>query len=163
NLDTGEYMLFATFPEYADYVEHFTLDGTTKVMDFGHVGLVLRAKLLEEVLVNHSQAITIRGDTTEYDAASFTIQPNAKVEDLLKQLPGIQVDQDGKITGQGQTVNKVLVDGREFFGDDPTLVRRNLRGDMVDKVQLYDKRSDQAEFTGVDDGERSKTINIKLK
>ncbi len=163
NLDTGEYMLFATFPEYADYVERFTLDSTSTMMDFGHVGLVLRSKLLEEVLVSRSQAITIRGDTTEYDAASFTIQPNAKVEDLLKQLPGIQVDQDGKITAQGQTVNKVLVDGEEFFGDDPTLVTRNLRGDMVDKVQLYDKMSDQAEFTGVDDGERSKTLNIKLK
>lgn len=163
NLDTGSYMLFATFPEYADYVERFTLDSATLTLDFGRLGLVLRSKLLEEVLVSRSQAITIRGDTTEYDAASFTIQPNAKVEDLLKQLPGIQVDQDGKITAQGQTVNKVLVDGEEFFGDDPTLVTRNLRGDMVDKVQLYDKRSDQAEFTGVDDGERSKTINIKLK
>ncbi|WP_188505771.1 TonB-dependent receptor [Parapedobacter pyrenivorans] len=162
-LDTGAYILFATFPEYADYVEHFTLDSTASTVDLGHLGLVLRAKLLEEVLVNRSQAITIRGDTTEYDAASFTIQPNSKVEDLLKQLPGIQVDQDGKITAQGQTVNKVLVDGEEFFGDDPTLVTRNLRGDMVDKVQLYDKRSDQAEFTGVDDGERSKTLNIKLK
>ncbi len=73
NLDTGEYMLFATFPEYADYVERFTLDSNTRVMDFGNVGLVLRAKLLEEVLVSRSQAITIRGDTTEYDAASFTI------------------------------------------------------------------------------------------
>ncbi|SEK69215.1 outer membrane beta-barrel family protein [Parapedobacter koreensis] len=162
-LDTGEYILFATFPEYADYVERFTLDSANKVMDFGNLGLVLRAKLLEEVLVNRRQAITIRGDTTEYDAASFTIQPNSKVEDLLQQLPGIQVDQDGKITAQGQTVNKVLVDGEEFFGDDPTLVTRNLRGDMVDKVQLYDKRSDQAEFTGVDDGERSKTLNIVLK
>lgn len=162
-LDTGAYTLFATFPEYADYVEHFTLDSTSTVIDFGNLGLVLRAKLLEEVLVNRRQAITIRGDTTEYDAASFTIEPNSKVEDLLKQLPGIQVDQDGKITAQGQTVNKVLVDGEEFFGDDPTLVTRNLRGDMVDKVQLYDKRSDQAEFTGVDDGERSKTLNIKLK
>src|SRR5690606_6496259 len=163
DVDTGAYLLFATFPEYADYVERFTLDSATNVMDLGNLGLVLRSKLLEEVLVSRSQAITIRGDTTEYDAASFTIQPNAKVEDLLKQLPGIQVDQDGKITAQGQTVNKVLVDGEEFFGDDPTLVTRNLRGDMVDKVQLYDKRSDQAEFTGVDDGERSKTINIKLK
>src|SRR5690606_33048010 len=73
NLDTGEYMLFATFPEYADYVERFTLDSETPMMDFGRVGLVLRAKLLEEVLVSRSQAITIRGDTTEYDAASFTI------------------------------------------------------------------------------------------
>ena len=163
NLDTGEYMLFATFPEYADYVERFTLDNNTKEVDFGRVGLVLRAKLLEEVLVSRSQAITIRGDTTEYDAASFAIQPNDKVEDLLKQLPGIQVDQDGKITAQGQTVNRVLVDGEEFFGDDPTLVTQNLRSDMVDKVQLYDKRSDQAAFTGVDDGERSRTINIKLK
>ncbi|WP_188748129.1 outer membrane beta-barrel family protein [Parapedobacter defluvii] len=162
-LDTGEYTLFATFPEYADYVQHVTLDSTATVLDFGNLGLVLRSKLLEEVLVNRRQAITIRGDTTEYDAASFNIEPNSKVEDLLKQLPGIQVDQDGKITAQGQTVNKVLVDGEEFFGDDPTLVTRNLRGDMVDKVQLYDKKSDQAEFTGVDDGERSKTLNIKLK
>jgi len=161
-LDTGEYVLFATFPEYADYVEQFRLDSTASTVHFD-IGLVLRAQLLEEVLVNRRQAITIKGDTTEYDAASYVIQPNAKVEDLLKQLPGIQVDQDGKITAQGQTVNKVLVDGEEFFGDDPTLVTRNLRGDMVDKVQLYDKRSDQAEFTGIDDGERSKTINIKLK
>lgn len=163
SLVTGEYMLFATYPEYADYVERFTVDSTTSTIDFGSLGLVLRAKLLEEVLVNRSQPITIRGDTTEYDAASFTIQPNSKVEDLLKQLPGIQVDQDGKITAQGQAVNKVLVDGEEFFGDDPTLVTRNLRGDMVDKVQLYDKRSDQAEFTGIDDGERTKTLNITLK
>ena len=162
-LDTGKYTLFATFPEYADYVQQFTVDSTAKAVDFGTLGLVLKAKLLEEVLVSRSQAITIRGDTTEYDAASFNIEPNSKVEDLLKQLPGIQVDQDGKITAQGQTVNKVLVDGEEFFGDDPTLVTRNIRGDMVDKVQLYDKKSDQAEFTGVDDGERSKTINLKLK
>lgn len=162
-LDTGSYTLFATFPEYADYVAHLALDSTSSVVDLGNLGLVLRARLLEEVLVNRRQAITIRGDTTEYDAASFNIEPNSKVEDLLKQLPGIQVDQDGKITAQGQTVNKVLVDGEEFFGDDPTLVTRNLRGDMVDKVQLYDKKSDQAEFTGVDDGERSKTLNIKLK
>src|SRR3546814_50712 len=97
NLDTGTYMLFATFPEYADYVERFTLDSTTKAMDFGNLGLVLRSKLLEEVLVRRSQAITIRGDTTEYDAASFTIPPNATVEDQLKQMPGNQVDQDGNI------------------------------------------------------------------
>src|SRR5690606_2451490 len=97
------------------------------------------------------------------NASSFKIEPNAKVEDLLRQLPGIQVDKDGKITAQGQTVNKVLVDGEEFFGDDPTLVTKNIRGDMVDKVQLYDKKSDQAEFTGIDDGEKTKTLNIKLK
>lgn len=162
-LAAGDYLLMVTYPEYADYVEQFTLDSTARIVDFGNLELVLRAKLLEEVLVSRSQPITIRGDTTEYDAASFAIPPNSKVEDLLRQLPGIQVDQDGRITAQGQTVNKVLVDGEEFFGDDPVLVTRNLRGDMVNKVQLYDKRSDQAEFTGIDDGERIKTLNLTLK
>src|SRR5690606_9621675 len=162
-LSPGEFMLLATYPAYADYVERFSLDSATTTVDFGSLGLVLRAKLMEEVLVSRSHAITIRGDTTEHDAASYAIQPNSKGEDLRKQQPGIEDDQDGKITAQGQTVNKVLVDGEEFFGDDPTLVTRNVRGDMVDKVQLYDKRSDQAEFTGVDDGERNKTLNIKLK
>src|SRR5690606_23324629 len=86
-----------------------------------------------------------------------------KVEDLLRKLPGIQVDQNGRITAHSQTVSKVLLDGEEFFGDDPTLVTRNIRADMVDKVQLYDKKSDQATFTGIDDGVKIKTINIKLK
>src|ERR1700744_164397 len=105
----------------------------------------------------------IKGDTTEFNAKAYVVQPNDKVEDLLRQLPGIEVDKDGKITAQGETVTKVLVDGEEFFGDDPTLVTKNIRADMVDKVQLYDKKSDQATFTGIDDGVRTKTINIKLK
>lgn len=75
----------------------------------------------------------------------------------------MQVDKDGKITAQGKTVSKVLVDGEEFFGDDPTLVTKNLRADMVDKVQLFEKSSDQAAFTGVDDGQKTTTLNIKLK
>jgi len=85
------------------------------------------------------------------------------VEELLKKLPGIQVDKNGKITAQGEAVQKVLVDGEEFFGDDPTLVTQNLRADMIDKVQVYDKKSDQAAFTGIDDGVKNKTINLKLK
>src|SRR5690606_21697906 len=99
----------------------------------------------------------------EYDASSFAVEKNAKVEDLLKVLPGITVDANGKITAQGKTVEKVLVDGEEFFGDDPTLVTRNLRSDMVDKVQLYEKKSEEAERTGVDDGERIQTLNVTLK
>lgn len=163
-LTSGNYILLVTYPGYADYVERFAIDATKKEKDFGKVNLTLKARLLADVIIKGSAAaIKIKGDTTEFNASSFTIQPNSKVEDLLKQLPGIQVDKDGKITAQGQTVNKVLVDGEEFFGDDPTLVTKNIRGDMVDKVQLYDKQSDQASFTGIDDGEKSKTINIKLK
>ena len=164
NLGKGKFILVASYPKYADYIEDFVLDSAHTSHNFGRLSLILKSKLLEGVIVKGTRAaIKIKGDTTEFNASSFTVQPNAKVEDLLKQLPGIQVDKDGKITAQGQSVPKVLVDGEEFFGDDPTLVTKNLRADMVDKVQLYDKASDQAAFTGVDDGNKTKTINIKLK
>lgn len=163
NLHSGKFILLITYPGYADYAENFTLDTINPEKDFGDIDLILKSTLLEGVIIKGNAAITFKGDTTEFNADSYKIQPNAKVEDLLKQLPGIQVDKDGKITAQGQKVNKVLVDGEEFFGDDPTLVTKNLRGDMIDKVQLYDKKSDQATFTGIDDGEKSKTINLKLK
>jgi hypothetical protein len=164
NLPKGKLFILVTYPGYADYVAPFNLDSSKTVVDFGKINLILKATLLQNVIIKGKAVpIKIKGDTTEFNASSYTIQPNSKVEDLLKQLPGIQVDQDGKITAQGQTVNKVLVDGEEFFGDDPTLVTKNIRGDMVDKVQLYDKKSDQATFTGIDDGTKEKTLNIKLK
>ncbi|OYX95380.1 MAG: TonB-dependent receptor, partial [Sphingobacteriia bacterium 35-40-5] len=164
NLREGNFILLLTYPDFADYVETFSLSSDKPLKDFGKLKMILKARLLAEVIVKGTAAqMTIKGDTTEFNAAAFNIEANSKVEDLLKQLPGIQVDKDGKITAHGQAVNKVLVDGEEFFGDDPTLVTKNIRGDMVDKVQLYDKKSDQAAFTGIDDGERTKTINIKLK
>lgn len=163
-LKEGNFILLLTYPDFADYVETFSLSAAEPEKNFGKLKMILKARLLEEVIVKGTVAqMTIKGDTTEFNAAAFNIEANSKVEDLLKQLPGIQVDKDGKITAHGQAVNKVLVDGEEFFGDDPTLVTKNIRGDMVDKVQLYDKKSDQATFTGIDDGERIKTINIKLK
>ena len=164
NLAKGKFILLVSYPKYADYVENFTLDSVKSSYNFGHIHMNLKTRILQEVIIKGTAvAIKVKGDTTEYNAAAYKIQPNAKVEDLLKQLPGMTVDKDGKITAQGETVNKVLVDGEEFFGDDPTLVTKNIRADMVDKVQLYDKKSDQAAFTGIDDGKTTKTINIKLK
>ncbi len=164
NLRGGNYILMISYPNYIDYIEKFTLNGTRLERDFGSINVAPKARFLQEIIIKSKvQAIKLKGDTTEYNAKAFVIQPNDKVEDLLKQLPGIQVDQNGKITAQGQTVTKVLLDGEEFFGDDPTLVTKNIRADMVDKVQLYDKKSDQAAFTGVDDGKKTKTINIILK
>ncbi len=163
-LPKGKFLLMVTYPGYADYIDNFSLDSAHLQQDFGKVSIVLKARLLADIVIKGQvTAIKIKGDTTEFNAAAYNIQPNSKVEDLLKQFPGIQVDKDGKITAQGVTVTKVLVDGEEFFGDDPTLVTKNLRGDMVDKVQLYDKKSDQAAFTGIDDGQLTKTLNIKLK
>src|SRR4051794_10437036 len=82
---------------------------------------------------------------------------------MLRKMPGLQVDKDGKITAQGQKVEKVLVDGEEFFGDDPTMATKNIQADAVEKVQVFDKKSDQAAFTGIDDGTKSKTLNLTLK
>ena len=163
-LSKGRYILLVAYPDYADYAEPFSLDSSRVSHNFGNINMAPKSRLLQEVIVKGTASqMKIKGDTTEFNAKAFVIQPNAKVEDLLKQLPGITVDKDGKITAEGQTVNKVLVDGEEFFGDDPTLVTRNIRADMVDKIQLYDKKSDQAAFTGVDDGKAQKTINVKLK
>jgi hypothetical protein len=164
NLKPGNFIVVLSYPGYADYSDSFTLTEAKKEWNMGNVPMILKSRLLQDVLIKGQvTAIKIKGDTTEFNARAYVIQPNDKVEDLIKQFPGIQVDKDGKITAQGTTVNKVLVDGEEFFGDDPTLVTKNIRADMVDKVQLYDKKSDQADFTGIDDGQKTKTLNIKLK
>jgi len=163
-LGKGKFILLVSYPDYADYSEPFTLDSAIQSHNFGQIHMSPKSRLLKEVIIKGTAAqMKIKGDTTEFNARAFVTQPNAKVEDLLKQLPGIQVDKDGNITAEGEQVKKVLVDGEEFFGDDPTLVTKNIRADMVDKVQLYDKKSDQATFTGIDDGKKEKTINIKLR
>ena len=163
NLPAGKFIILTTFPKYADYTDTLIVADSTETK-LGNIFMTLKAQLLKEVIVRQQiSSIQIKGDTTEFTADSFKVQPNATVEDLLKKIPGMQVDKNGKITAQGETVQKVLVDGEEFFGDDPTLVTQNLRADMVDKVQLYDKKSDQAAFTGIDDGQKQKTLNLKLK
>ncbi|MBV9988703.1 MAG: outer membrane beta-barrel protein [Chitinophagaceae bacterium] len=163
DLPPDKYVLLTSFPNYADYTDTFTI-GASGFADMGRIPMITKTHLLQEVVVKQTvAAIRLKGDTTEYRADSFHVQANATVEELLKKLPGIQVDKNGQITAQGQKVQKVLVDGEEFFGDDPTLVTQNIRADMVDKVQVYDKKSDQATFTGIDDGEKTKTLNLKLK
>lgn len=107
--------------------------------------------------------IQINGDTIQYNANSYNTHADASAEDLLKKLPGIEVDQSGNIKAQGEDVTKVLVDGKEFFSNDPTVATKNLPADAIDKVQVYDKSSDEAEFTGIEDGAQSKTINLVLK
>ncbi len=143
DLGKGKFIMIMSHPGYADYSEGFTIDESVQLShDFGKINMILKARLLQDVIIKGTvTAIKIKGDTTEFNAKAYVIQPNDRVEDLIKQFPGIEVDKDGKITAQGKTVEKVLVDGEEFFGDDPTLVTKNIRADMVDKVQLYDKKA----------------------
>ncbi|RYY56230.1 MAG: hypothetical protein EOO05_18910 [Chitinophagaceae bacterium] len=156
------FVLQVSHPDFADYVE-IVKPEAGKDLSMGNLFVTQKSKLLEEVIVRQNMAIRIKGDTIEYKADSFKTQEGASVKDLLKKFPGITVDRNGKITAQGQEVSKVLVDGEEFFSDDPAVVIENLRADAIDKVQSFDKKSDQAEFTGVDDGSRSKTLNLVLK
>jgi Outer membrane protein beta-barrel family/Carboxypeptidase regulatory-like domain len=159
----GNYILMVSYPNYAEFLDQINFDGISE-KSLGIVPLITRAKLLEEVIVKQRiSAIRVKGDTTEYRADSFHVSANADVQELLKKMPGIQVNSKGEITTQGEKVNKVLVDGEEFFSDDPAVVTKNLRADAVDKVQVFDKKSDQAVFTGIDDGQKQKTINLQLK
>lgn len=161
NVKAGKYVLFITHPYYANYVDDITVGETN--LDLKQIAFKSKSQILQEVIVRSGSPIKIKGDTTEYTADSFKVKENANVEELLKKLPGIQVGKDGTIKAMGEKVTKVLVDGEEFFGDDPGIAIKNLRADAVDKVQVFDKKSDQATFTGIDDGVKDKTINLKLK
>lgn len=118
---------------------------------------------LDEFTIEAIAPVTIKKDTVEFHADAFKTNPNANVEDLLKRLPGVEIDSDGNIKAQGETVRRILVDGKEFFGTDPKLATKNLLAEAIEKVQILDRRSDQSQFTGIDDGQREKTINLQLK
>lgn len=119
--------------------------------------------LKEAVVTGTRTAVVARQDTLEFNAGSFHTAPNATVEQLLKRLPGVEVGTDGSITSGGKTVTKILVDGKEFFGDDPKMATKNLPSDMVEKVQVVDRKSETARLTGVDDGEDETVINLTVK
>ena len=117
----------------------------------------------EVVVTGVRTPIKVMEDTVEYTAASYKTQPNAVVEDLLKRLPGVEVDSEGKITSNGKEVTKILIEGKEFFSDDPKVASKNLPVEMIDKLQVVDRKSDLARMTGVDDGEEETVINLTVK
>ncbi len=120
------------------------------------------SSLEEIIIVAEIIPMQFKEDTLEYNTKAFTTRPGASVEELLKKLPGIEVDESGNIKAQGEDVTKVLVDGKEFFGNDPKIAVKNLSAEALDKVQVFDKKSEEAEFSGIDDGVRDKTINLLL-
>lgn len=159
----GDYLLQVSFlgmePAYLPISSGMSTD-----TDLGKIIMKPENTLLKEVQVKADHLpMEIKKDTITYNADAFQTQPDAVVEDLLKKLPGVEVNPDGSIKAQGENVEKVLVDGKEFFGDDPKAATKNLPAKSIKKVKVYDKKSDIAEFTGVDDGEREKTIDLQLK
>ncbi|WP_118975219.1 TonB-dependent receptor [Taibaiella koreensis] len=161
---SGNYLLQVAVMGY--YTEYRSLSVPLEGEDLGTVALKVNdgAHTLGEVVISGEKVpVRIKGDTLEYNAGSYKVKPNAVVEDLLRKLPGVQVDKEGNIKSMGKDVKKVLVDGKEFFGDDPKMATRNLPADAVDKVQSFEKKSDASLFSGVDDGQRDQTLNLTLK
>lgn len=165
NIARGDYQLKITFVGFSTTVRKIaSTEFSSPVLDLGRLTMEPVSKELEELVIKGEKApVTVKKDTIEFNAGSFKVKQNANVEDLLKKMPGIEVETDGSIRAQGEQVQRVMVDGREFFGRDPKLATRNLPADAIDKVQVFDKKSDQAVFTGIDDGQREKTINLELK
>jgi hypothetical protein len=162
NLEAGDYILMTSFTGLKTTRQRFTISAATPVADLGVLKLERAYKALDEVVITEAP-VRVSGDTIAFKADAFKTKPNATVEDLLKKLPGVQVERDGTVKAQGETVQKVYVDGKEFFSNDPKMATKNLTADMVDQVEVYDDMSEQAKFNGIDDGSRSKAINLKLK
>ncbi len=163
NLNAASYYLIISFYGFETLKKGFDISTDKPIADLQTITMGRVYKTLGEVIVQEKAPIQIKGDTLAYNADFFKTKPNATVEDLLKKLPGVQVERDGTIKAQGEDVQKVYVDGKEFFGNDPKLATRNLNADMIDQVEVYDDMSEQSKFNRIDDGSRTKAINLKLK
>ncbi len=161
-LVSGGLILKVSTIGYQEYIDLFTLKDTTK--DLGIITLNKRGKDLSTVtIISKAPPVVQKGDTSQFSASQYKVNPDATTEDLIKKMPGITVDKDGTVTAQGEQVKKITIDGKDFFGDDASAALKNLPSEIVDKIQVFDRLSDQAQLTGFDDGNSQKAINIVTK
>ena len=164
NVQPGHYYLKCSYIGYDDVVKRVSIGDDGRDVNMGMISLSQNTVVLKETIVMGVKTpITVKEDTIEYNADTYKTQANAVVEDLLKRMPGVEVSADGKITANGKEVKKILVDGKEFFSDDPTMASKNIPADMINKLQVIDRKSDLARLTGVDDGEDETVINLTVK
>lgn len=161
NLEPGDYLLQIRYIGYQPSKQAVSLGIDGK--DLGILTLKKDVTQLREVVIEEKVVpVRTKGDTTQFDAAAYKTSPDANAEDLITKMPGIVVE-NGTVQAQGENVQKVLVDGREFFGEDPNLALKNLPAEIIDKIEVFDQASEQAQFSGFDDGQTTKTINIVTK
>jgi len=160
-LKRGTYLLKAELMGYKTYSKEISVE---KNMDLGTIKMVEDAEVLEAAKVTDvGNPIVIKKDTVEYNASSFKTSDNDMLEELLKKLPGVEVGSDGSITANGETIKKITIDGKTFFLDDPQLASKNIPAKIIEKVKVVEKKSDQAMFTGIDDGDEETVIDLKLR
>lgn len=161
NVRRGAYFLRVSYIGYQNFQQRIRATG--QPLDLGSLGLTEDAKQLNEVkVVGRLATGSQQGDTVQFNAGAFKTNPDANAEDLIQKMPGVTVE-NGTVKAQGENVQQVLVDGKPFFGNDPTAALRNLPAEVIDKVQVFDQLSDQSQFTGINDGNTQKTINIITK
>jgi hypothetical protein len=162
NVAPGNYLISVS---YVGYIPKWVpvITGTEKTVEMGLIYMNDVNTMSTVTVTARRPPVVINGDSVEFNSENFKTAPNAVVEDLLKKMPGMEVDKAGGITVNGKKVTKVFVNGKEFFTGDPVMATKNLPADAVDKIQVYDRKSDQAMFTGIDDGSEETAINLKLK
>lgn len=161
-LAADSFIVKVTSIGYQEYISFITLKDA--VRDLGVLKLNKQGKDLSVVtIIAKASPVIQKGDTSQFSASQYKVNPDATTEDLIKKMPGITVDKDGTVTAQGEQVKKITIDGKDFFGDDASAALKNLPSEVVDKIQVFDKLSDQAQLTGFDDGNSQKAINIVTK
>ena len=162
NVPAGNYTLTITSVSYSTLVKAVSVSGNSYAL--GVFYITKKTETLKTVVVDAKEPpVKQNGDTLDYAASQYKVNPDATAEDLIKKMPGITVDKSGTVTAHGETVQKVTLDGKDYFGDDATATLRNLPSDIIDKIQVFDRLSDQAQLTGFDDGNTTKSINIVTK
>ncbi len=156
-----ELRLYVSFIGLKTYSKKITI--SNKSIDLGEILMKPEENVLDEVVIKSRAPITVKKDTLEFNVKSFKTKKDASVEDLLKKLPGVEVDDQGKITVNGKPVNKILVNGKPFFGNDPSIVTKNLTKEIIEKVQISDTKTKSEAFTGQKGDKNNKTINLTIK
>ena len=162
SVPVGSYLISISYVGFIQQWIAFKTGKNAKI-DLSNIYMQDASSLSTVTVTARRPPVVINGDSIEFNAENFKTAPNAVVEDLLKKMPGIEVDKSGAITVNGKTVTKVFVNGKEFFTGDPKMATRNLPADAIDKIQVYDRKSDQSMFTGIDDGSEETAINLKVK
>ncbi|MDP3435982.1 MAG: TonB-dependent receptor, partial [Bacteroidales bacterium] len=159
----GEYTLKIEFMGYRP-VERSIAVGSQRVVEMGNISMLEQINTLESAVVSAlGNPVIVKKDTIEYNASSFKTTDTDMLEELLKKLPGVEIDSDGKITANGKSINKIMIDGKAFFLNDPSIATKNLPANIIDKVRVVERKSDQSRFTGIDDGNEETVIDLAIR
>ena len=160
----GNYVLRVSFIGYTSVEKKISITNAKPNLNVGTVEMSIDAVMLDAAtVVAQAPEVTAKADTLIYNTSAYRVPEGSALEELVKKLPGAEVDESGKITINGKEITKIMIDGKEFFADDPNIAMKNLPVNIIDKIQAYDKQSDMARVTGIEDGEEETVLDLTVK